>query len=328
MDLLVDCGRLLRTLLDSWSAQETGKIAGGSPEYDTRSPLEECITEAELFLDHGAEQDEASEREENLGDDETSRHEHLHFLHSFMDNFDASVGLLMDLLPSIEQIPTGHGNNSSFAINPASNSEPTSDQTPDYFALHDFSQPLTLSTTGGTNYGEHPFDTTRQLRPPGVKPTLTAALWEDEDVLCFQVDAKGVCVTRRDDNHYVNGTKLLNVAGLTRGQRDGILKSEKVQHVVKIGPMHLKGVWIPLDRALEFANKEKITDILYPLFVHHIGGLLYDPEYSRRTDVVVSATEQWGQMGSVDSDQPPLSTQVISAVGPLTLAVPSESTYD
>ena len=52
------------------------------------------------------------------------------------------------------------------------------------------------------------------------------------------------------DNHMINGTKLLNVAGMTRGRRDGILKSEKLRHVVKIGPMHLKGVWyafIPSD---------------------------------------------------------------------------------
>lgn len=45
------------------------------------------------------------------------------------------------------------------------------------------------------------------------------------------------------DNHMINGTKLLNVAGMTRGRRDGILKSEKLRNVVKIGPMHLKGVW-------------------------------------------------------------------------------------
>lgn len=44
----------------------------------------------------------------------------------------------------------------------------------------------------------------------------------------------------------INGTKLLNVAGMTRGRRDGILKSEKIRHVVKIGPMHLKGVWYVL----------------------------------------------------------------------------------
>ncbi len=50
-------------------------------------------------------------------------------------------------------------------------------------------------------------------------------------------------LTPRADNHMINGTKLLNVAGMTRGRRDGILKSEKTRHVVKIGPMHLKGVW-------------------------------------------------------------------------------------
>lgn len=50
-------------------------------------------------------------------------------------------------------------------------------------------------------------------------------------------------LTLRTDNHMINGTKLLNVAGMTRGRRDGILKSEKTRHVVKIGPMHLKGVW-------------------------------------------------------------------------------------
>jgi protein SOK2 len=50
-------------------------------------------------------------------------------------------------------------------------------------------------------------------------------------------------LTRFADNHMINGTKLLNVAGMTRGRRDGILKSEKTRHVVKIGPMHLKGVW-------------------------------------------------------------------------------------
>lgn len=50
-------------------------------------------------------------------------------------------------------------------------------------------------------------------------------------------------LTPSPDNHMINGTKLLNVAGMTRGRRDGILKSEKMRHVVKIGPMHLKGVW-------------------------------------------------------------------------------------
>ncbi|KAF2199513.1 apses-domain-containing protein [Delitschia confertaspora ATCC 74209] len=141
------------------------------------------------------------------------------------------------------------------------------------------SAPANSSALMGTQpYGtQEAFDSSGQRAPPGMKPRVTATLWEDEGSLCFQVEAKGVCVARREDNHFINGTKLLNVAGMTRGRRDGILKSEKTRHVVKIGPMHLKGVWIPFDRALEFANKEKITDQLYPLFVHDIGALLYHP---------------------------------------------------
>ncbi|KAF4551439.1 putative cell pattern formation-associated protein stuA [Elsinoe fawcettii] len=142
--------------------------------------------------------------------------------------------------------------------------------------------PSLATTTGpsssvANSQGERPMDTTGQIAPPGVKPRVTATLWEDEGSLCFQVEAGGICVARREDNHMINGTKLLNVAGMTRGRRDGILKSEKTRHVVKIGPMHLKGVWIPFERALEFANKEKITEQLYPLFVHQIGQLLYHP---------------------------------------------------
>ncbi|KAJ5218344.1 uncharacterized protein N7498_000443, partial [Penicillium cinerascens] len=136
------------------------------------------------------------------------------------------------------------------------------------------------------------YDPTGQVAPPGAKPRVTATLWEDEGSLCYQVEAKGVCVARREDNHMINGTKLLNVAGMTRGRRDGILKSEKLRHVVKIGPMHLKGVWIPFERALEFANKEKITDLLYPLFVHNIGGLLYHPANQTRTNMVVQESQQ------------------------------------
>ncbi|EPS44253.1 hypothetical protein H072_1771 [Dactylellina haptotyla CBS 200.50] len=150
-------------------------------------------------------------------------------------------------------------------------------------------------------------DTTGQVCPPGAKPRVTATLWEDEGSLCFQVEAKGVCVARREDNHMINGTKLLNVAGMTRGRRDGILKSEKVRHVVKIGPMHLKGVWIPFQRALDFANKEKITELLYPLFVHNIGALLYHPTNSTRTSAVIHAARREGNPWTAVPPQLPAS---------------------
>lgn len=47
---------------------------------------------------------------------------------------------------------------------------------------------------------QQPFDTTGQVAPPGMKPRVTATLWEDEGSLCFQVEAKGVCVARREGN--------------------------------------------------------------------------------------------------------------------------------
>lgn len=65
---------------------------------------------------------------------------------------------------------------------------------------------------GSQSYQSHQFDHTGQIAPPGMKPRVTATLWEDEGSLCFQVEAKGVCVARREDNHMINGTKLLNVA--------------------------------------------------------------------------------------------------------------------
>lgn len=41
-------------------------------------------------------------------------------------------------------------------------------------------------------------DTTGQVAPPGMKPRVTATLWEDEGSLCFQVEARGICVARRE----------------------------------------------------------------------------------------------------------------------------------
>ncbi|KAK5782121.1 hypothetical protein RI543_000444 [Arxiozyma heterogenica] len=131
---------------------------------------------------------------------------------------------------------------------------------------------------------------TQPLQPtilPTIKPPVPSyrtvphtnfgvitTMWEDENTLCYQVEANGVNVVRRADNNFINGTKLLNVTRMTRGRRDGILKAEKVRHVVKIGSMHLKGVWIPFERAQIMAQRENILDLLYPLFVPDIESLL------------------------------------------------------
>ena len=78
----------------------------------------------------------------------------------------------------------------------------------------------------------------------------------------YQNDTK---LTRPTDNHMINGTKLLNVAGMTRGRRDGILKSEKTRHVVKIGPMHLKGVWYEPAKFFDLFSFDTDSDIGSPL---------------------------------------------------------------
>ncbi|KAI8640523.1 transcription regulator HTH, apses-type DNA-binding domain-containing protein [Parasitella parasitica] len=109
------------------------------------------------------------------------------------------------------------------------------------------------------------------------RPKLTTTVWEDEGTVCYQVDAKSVCVARRQDNDMINGTKLLNVVGMSRGKRDGILKNEKGRVVVKVGAMHLKGVWITFTRAKDLATKFKIVDILYPLFVEDPSVFLSVP---------------------------------------------------
>ncbi|KAG0163732.1 hypothetical protein DFQ28_003317 [Apophysomyces sp. BC1034] len=110
---------------------------------------------------------------------------------------------------------------------------------------------------------------------PPQRPKLTTSLWEDEGTICYQVDARGICVARRQDNDMVNGTKLLNVTGMSRGKRDGILKNEQGRVVVKVGAMHLKGVWVTFARAKALAEQFKITEDLHPLFVDDPGVYFY-----------------------------------------------------
>ncbi|KAG0163612.1 Cytochrome c oxidase assembly protein cox15 [Apophysomyces sp. BC1015] len=128
------------------------------------------------------------------------------------------------------------------------------------------------------------------------RPKLTTTVWEDEGTLCYQVDAKSVCVARRQDNDMINGTKLLNVVGMSRGKRDGILKNEKGRVVVKVGAMHLKGVWITFSRAKDLATKFKIVDLLYPLFVEDPSVFLCHTSPVNSTSTSTSNSSANGSM--------------------------------
>lgn len=137
-------------------------------------------------------------------------------------------------------------------------------------------QPLSMSTMNGlVNSGNGAMVGMPAAPSAPSRPKLTTTLWEDEATLCYQVDAKGICVARRQDDNMINGTKLLNVVGMSRGKRDGILKNEKGRRVVKVGAMHLKGVWITFQRAKSLASQFKILELLYPLFVEDPSVYLY-----------------------------------------------------
>lgn len=136
----------------------------------------------------------------------------------------------------------------------------------------------------------HP-DSPGQKALPGWTGKVTTLAWEDEGTLCIMVEANGIEISRRCDNNMINGTKLLNYAGYTRGRRDGVLKHEQVRHVVKIGSMNLKGVWIPFERAMEMVQREDLLDSLYPLFVADLESFLYHPLNLTRTLQVVRAAE-------------------------------------
>ncbi|KAI7861810.1 transcription regulator HTH, apses-type DNA-binding domain-containing protein [Spinellus fusiger] len=140
--------------------------------------------------------------------------------------------------------------------------------------------PLSYQNYRGDNHDttRSPYHTAASRYPRnnlGPRIRLTTTMWEDENTLCYQVNIKNICVSRRRDNNMVNGTKLLNVTGMSRGKRDGILKNEKGRVVVKVGAMHLKGVWIPFQRACVFASQYKIREPLYPLFVEDPSVFFY-----------------------------------------------------
>ncbi|KAH9815266.1 hypothetical protein DFH28DRAFT_278242 [Melampsora americana] len=73
----------------------------------------------------------------------------------------------------------------------------------------------------------------------------------------------------------VNGTKLLNLSGISRGKRDGILKNEKTRKVIKHGTMHLKGVWIAYERAVTLSEQYGIADRIYPLLIPNLAQYIH-----------------------------------------------------
>lgn len=96
-------------------------------------------------------------------------------------------------------------------------------------------------------------------------PPLRISYWEDQKTQVVTQDIGIVQVSRRLDNNMVNGTKMLNLVGMSRGKRDAILKMEHARRVVRSGAVHLKGVWVLYERARQLAATYRLESQLNQL---------------------------------------------------------------
>lgn len=106
------------------------------------------------------------------------------------------------------------------------------------------------------NLSDHISDEDCGLPVQGV--FIRKLYWSEEDTYCFQLEFDQHKICRRADTHFINATKLMKVCSITRGRRDGLLRSEKIRYVIREGQMDLKGVWIPFERAKHLAIVEGI----------------------------------------------------------------------
>ncbi|GAA6014497.1 hypothetical protein JCM11491_004515 [Sporobolomyces phaffii] len=176
-----------------------------------------------------------------------------------------------------------------------------------------------------------------QLVPPTTrKPAATssrdfavyATLWEDELTIALSITCNGHVVARRlgtpssPHNDWINGTKLLNAAGLPRGKRDTVLKSEDDRLVFRKGATNLKGVWIPLEAAWRLAREYRLDRALGPLFDPNLASALKAPPNRFRAIQFLKACRSRELLGRDDG---PLSQLVGVALGATTSTAGGQS---
>lgn len=107
-----------------------------------------------------------------------------------------------------------------------------------------------------------------------------AKYWSTDGIFYYCMKINNISVCRRSNDSYINGTKLLNAAHLTRGRRDGMLKKTKDKFIVRNGIAPLRGVWIPLSVAQDFAKIEGIEDQTYPLLENNLeAAFVNNPQF-------------------------------------------------
>lgn len=75
-------------------------------------------------------------------------------------------------------------------------------------------------------------------------PRVIAGVWEEKRALCFQVEANGIRVSRKEDDRMINGSQLWKVASLRKsGLSFSGLTRDKSSDQVKFESGYLKGIW-------------------------------------------------------------------------------------
>lgn len=100
---------------------------------------------------------------------------------------------------------------------------------------------------------------------------ISKVYWMEQDTYCYQFELGPHRICRREDTHFINASKLIRLAPMTRGRRDGILRSEKVRYITRKGQTDFKGVWVPFERA-------KYLAVLANIFSHVQALFSYDME--------------------------------------------------
>ncbi|KAG1387476.1 hypothetical protein G6F58_013650 [Rhizopus delemar] len=96
----------------------------------------------------------------------------------------------------------------SSSLSESSHNRPYDNATQDNHRQHETPSSLGLSWNSSSPLpppsrpqavGYHNYNTSFTMPPP-QRPKLTTTVWEDEGTICYQVDAKSVCVARRQGN--------------------------------------------------------------------------------------------------------------------------------
>lgn len=88
------------------------------------------------------------------------------------------------------------------------------------------------------------------------------------NVCVYEIVSNGNHVMRRRDDHYINATHILKIAGIEKGKRTKILEREIIDtpyEKVQGGYGKYQGTWVPLERGVMLAKEYGVATLLQPL---------------------------------------------------------------